>query len=96
MTVKNFSLRADERQKSHVTSALECQSHHALVFWASASSVVRQNLGVRGHKAAQGLRVFVVYCADFVSTEVADFFDRLRVAVLVIRSHKLIRSKVKG
>lgn len=42
---------------------------------------------MRGHKAAQGLRVFVVYGTNFVRTEIANFFNRLRVVVLIVRSH---------
>jgi len=61
------------------------------MFWASAGAVVGKYLCVGRHKAAQGLRVFIVYGAKFVGTKVALLFFLgfvVPVAVsVVVRSH---------
>lgn len=62
------------------------------MLWAGAGASARQDLGVRGHKAAQGLRVFVVYSRDFVRAEIADFLDWwliVLVIAIVVVSHIL-------
>ncbi len=63
--------------------------HHPLVLGAGAGAVVAQNFGVRGHKAAQGLRVFVVHSADFVRAKIALLFNLwLAVSVVIGWAHR--------
>ena len=64
--------------------SLKRRGHQALVLGAGAGAGVGQDFGVRRHKTAQGLRVFVVHGADFVGAKIALFFYlRLSVAVIV-------------
>ena len=45
---------------------------------------------MRGHKAAQGLRVFIVNDANFVGAKIALLFDVYGIFIVVVRwSHKL-------
>jgi len=69
-----------------VAGALQSSGHHALVLRASAGAALGQNFCVGRHKAAQGLRIFIVYRADFVATEVAIFFDN-RLVISLLWSH---------
>ncbi len=55
--------------------ALQSCSHHSLVLWACAGAIMRQNLGMRRHKSADGLSVFVIDNAYFVAAKIADFFS---------------------
>lgn len=72
-----------------MAGSLECQSNHALVLRAATSFFVRHDFGVRGHKAAQGLTVFVVYRGNFVGAEVAILLYHWDVSIALLRSHKL-------
>ncbi len=67
-----------------MSGALQCSGHHALVLWARASAGSGKDLGMGRHKAAQSLRVFVVYSANFVGAKVADFFDNWSVVFLIV------------
>ena len=81
MTAVNFAfiilhfafLYRNKRQKRHMSSMLECFGYHPLMFRAGACAVVAQYFGVGRHKAAQGLRIFIVNGADFVGTKIALF-----------------------
>ena len=63
---------------------------------AGAGAVVGQNFGVRGHKAAQGLRVFVVHGANFVRAKITLFFNLgLAVSVSVVGwAHKKLNLRM--
>lgn len=54
--------------------AFERFSHQSLVLGAGAGAVVGQDFRVRGHKAAQNLRVFIVHGADFIAAKIALLF----------------------
>jgi hypothetical protein len=84
------ALRGNKGQKRHVPGLFKRLGYHALVLGAGAGAVVGQNFGMRRHKAPQGLRIFVVYGADFVAAKIALFFNLgLAVSVsVVVRSHK--------
>ncbi len=71
-------------------SVLKSLSHHSLVFGAGAGAVMVKNFAVRRHKAAQGLRIFIVYGADFVGAKIALLFNLRLVVfiVVVVGSHK--------
>ena len=79
-----FGLSSHKRQQSHVARVLQRSGDHALVLWARTSAFTSKNFSMRGHKAAQGLRIFIIYCADFVSTEVTNFFYNRLVVTFVI------------
>ena len=64
----------------------QCFGHHSLVLGAGAGALVAQNFGMRRHKAAQGLAVFVVYRAQFIGAKVALLFYEGLVGWL--RAHK--------
>ena len=68
-----------------MSGLLEGFGDHALVLGASTGAVMVHNFGMGRHKAAQGLRVFVVDCANFVAAKIALFFYLwLAVAIAVI------------
>ena len=73
-----------------MASSLQGQSNHALVLGAAASLFVGHDFGVGGHKAAQGLAVFVVHGGNFVGTEVAILLYHWNVSIALLRSHKII------
>lgn len=72
-----------------MAGSLEGQSNHALVLWAATGLFVGHDFGVRGHKAAQGLAVFVVHGGNFVGAEVAILLHHRNVSVALLGSHKL-------
>jgi len=57
------------------------------VLGAGAGAVMAKNFCVRGHKAAQGLRVFIVNGCGFARAKITKFFY---VWGIVCGSHKLI------
>jgi hypothetical protein len=59
-----------------MAGALKGLGDHALVLWAGAGAGMVQDFGVRGHKAAQGLRVLIVHGRHFIAAEIALFFDQ--------------------
>ncbi len=69
-----------------MSGLLKCLSHHSLVLGAGAGAVVRQNFGVRRHKTAQGLRIFIVHGANFVGAKITLFFY-LGLGVFIVGSH---------
>lgn len=60
-----------------MTPMFERAGYHSLVLTAVAGFFGRQNFGMRRHKAAQKLRVFVIHVGNFFTAEQADFFSLL-------------------
>jgi len=52
-----------------VPRALQGGGNHALVFAASPGLVGREDLGMRRHKAADKLRVFIIHERNFLRAE---------------------------
>jgi hypothetical protein len=59
-------------------SPLQGASHEFLVFLTRAGALAAENFGMRRHKPAQELRVFVVYVANLVFTQKAGSGLELR------------------
>jgi len=62
------------------------------VLGAGAGAVMGQYFCVRGHKAAQSLRVFVIHGADFIGAKIALLFYlgsfSVPVSAVVLWSHE--------
>jgi hypothetical protein len=65
-----------------MSSALKGNSNHTLMLWACTGLVMRKNLRVRGHKAAQSLVVLVIKETDLVAAEVTSFLKNWLHSVL--------------
>ena len=74
---------------------LKAEGDHALVLWAGAGFCMAKNFSMWRHKATQCLRVFIVYCRNFVAAEVANLFYYWCV-VSLLWSHKNVKIKVKS
>jgi hypothetical protein len=57
-----------------MAGAFQCDGDHALVLGAGTCAGTGENFSVWRHKSAQSLRVFIVDRANFITTEVANFF----------------------
>ncbi len=69
-----------------MSGALQRLADHALMLWAGTGTVMGQNLGMRRHKTAKRLGVFIIYGAYFVRTKIALFlYLRLSISVAIIR-----------
>jgi len=58
-----------------VAGALEALGHHALVLAAGAGLFGGEDFGMRGHEAADELRVLVVHEGNLLGAEEAGFFN---------------------
>jgi hypothetical protein len=65
-----------------MSSALQSDRHHSLVFWTCSGFVMRKDLRMRGHESAQSLVVFVVDKAYLAAAEKTSFFNWLLHCVL--------------
>ena len=61
--------------------SLKRRGHQALVLGAGAGAGVGQDFGVRRHKTAQGLRVFIVHGADFIGAD--DLIEKINGWILL-------------
>lgn len=73
-----------------MASALQGCGYHALVLWAATSFLPVHYFSVGGHKAAQGLAIFIVYGCNLVCAEVTILLYKwnVSVAIALLRSHR--------